>query len=235
MATQKETPAEKTPSPKESAGESGSPSPSASSRPPQASKDKPAPSKSSAFQDAEWGANHLAGISLFGTLSKEELKKLYARGTIRKVQAHAHVVIEGENSSGLFILLSGTVSVYKNDAVTGTMQRLTFLDTGANFGELSLIDRAPRSATVVAEKDCELFELPANAFDQFLKEAGDGTSSRFYRRCSEDLVVRLRQQNADYLISQQLLWRYALRKEDPRDLQNSPTVDGDQKFAANSK
>jgi CRP-like cAMP-binding protein len=94
------------------------------------------------------------------------------------------------------------------------MQRLAFLEDGANFGELSLIDRAPRSATVVAEKDCEVFELASPEFDQFLKEAGDGTSNRFYRRCAEELVTRLRQQNADYIISQQLLWRYALRREE---------------------
>jgi len=165
------------------------------------------------FRDPEWGAKQLRSISIFQGLSNDELFDLYNLGRIRTLKSKAHAVIEGEPTRGLYILLSGTVSVYKTDKTSGTMHRLTFLEEGSSFGELSLFDTAPRSATVATECVCHLFYLDADTFLMYLEKKGDSTKTRFYKQCAEELVERFRHQNSDYIHAQQLLWKYALRKE----------------------
>lgn len=165
------------------------------------------------YKNRAWGGSQLRRIGLFAGLTDHELEDLYGLGTIKTVRAHAHVVIEGESTFGLYVVVEGTLSVYKTDPQTAAMQRLAYLEKGHCFGELSLIDQAPRSATVAADSPCILFHLEAQTFLGYLNELGDGTKARFYERCANELVVRLRQQNSDYIAAQQLLWRHALRQD----------------------
>jgi CRP-like cAMP-binding protein len=156
-------------------------------------------------------AELLGKISLFQALTPEELHQLAQLGTYREVPTQAHAVIEGEPTRGLFILLKGKMSVYKNEHTTQGMARLAWLEDGAAFGELSLLDHAPRSATVSAETNCHLFYLDAQAFEAFLEQGGSHMKARFYHTCAMEMVERFRHQNQDYMASQHLLWKYALR------------------------
>ena len=169
------------------------------------------------FADPEWGGGQLEKIGIFSRFSTEELSSLWKIGRVRSLKAGNHAVIEGELSRGLYIILSGKVSVHKNDLVSGAMHRIAYLEEGVAFGELSLFDMAPRSATVVADTQCCLFELDAQVFESHLDEKGDDFKIRFYQRCAEDLAERFRNINSDYIISQQLLWKYALRRADTEE------------------
>ena len=164
------------------------------------------------FQDPVWGAGRLREISLFARFSDSELARIYGIGRLIKLKPKVNAVIEGEPTRGMYILLLGRVSVYKNDPATGNMSRLAMLEEGAHFGELSLFDNAPRSATVVAETDCFLFQLGAEVFAPFLQNATPDLQVRFYKTCAEDMAARFRKLNVDYISSQQLLWKYALRR-----------------------
>jgi len=166
------------------------------------------------FQDPKWGAARLREISLFGLFTDDELTRLYKIGRLVKLKPKAHAVIEGEPTRGLYLLLHGRVSVYKTDPSNGSLVRLAMLDEGANFGELSLFDTAPRSATVVAEASCYLFQLGAEEFNRYLVAAGRDLQVRFFRTCAEEMASRFRKLNADYLNSQRLLWKYALRRDE---------------------
>ena len=90
------------------------------------------------------------------------------------------------------------------------MIRLTYLEAGSCFGELSLFDGAARSATVVAESNCHLFCLDVSVFDGFLDKVGDDLKVRFYKQCAEEMATRFRVQNSDYIHAQNLLWSHAL-------------------------
>ena len=169
------------------------------------------------FQDREWGAAQLSEVSLFGSFSEPELRELYGVGRLVRLRSKTHVVVEGEPTRGLYILLHGTVSVYKSDPATDKMIRLTMLDEGASFGEMSLFDTAPRSATVVAESTCYLFQLDADRFQEYLADQGNALELRFYRVCAEYLAERFRSLNSDYLESQKLLWQHALRRSDEEE------------------
>lgn len=175
------------------------------------------PEMAEQFRNAQWGAKQLAAIPLFKELTHDELAEIYGRGEIISFKPKSYAVIEGEPTRGLFIILHGTVSVYKNDPVTGAMHRLAFLESGANFGELSLFDTAPRSATVAAESVCHMFSLDAEVFNKYLEERGEGAKYRFYKACAEDLVGRFRGLNSDYITAQQLLWKHALSPKTDTD------------------
>ena len=166
------------------------------------------------FQDPYWGASQLAGIPLFSAFSEDELRGLYSMGRLLKMRPSSHVVIEGEPTRGLFLLLHGTVSVHKSDPSTGSMMRIAVLEEGAHFGEFSLFDTAPRSATVAADTQCILFSLDAKRFDDYLHKRGAETEAKFYRSVCAELSVRVRKLNDDYITAQQLLWKHALRRSE---------------------
>lgn len=71
---------------------------------------------------------------------------------------------EGEQGSAMYILLEGTVSLSKSDVELATLQ------PGAHFGEMALIERAPRSATVTARSDCAVLMIDREAFYGLLAE-----------------------------------------------------------------
>jgi CRP-like cAMP-binding protein len=165
------------------------------------------------FKDDEWGAAQLQTINILKRFTKEELKSLYSKGEVRSFKAQTYIIIEGEDSRGLFIILKGVVSVYKADATTGTMHRIAYLEEGKHFGELSLFDDSPRTATVSAENICYTYYLDFKDFDEFMNTQEQEAQTRFYRACSEELVERFKILNEDYIASQQLLWRHALKKD----------------------
>src|SRR5688500_8875618 len=80
----------------------------------------------------------LGQVELFHCFNSHELIDLLSRGQICDFDPGVNVVIEGEDSRGMFLILAGRVSVYKNNLVTGEMHRLTYLSEGDTFGELSL-------------------------------------------------------------------------------------------------
>jgi len=169
------------------------------------------------FRDPKWGASQLSGISILKGFTVEELETLYGIGEVISLKPNSYAVIEGEPTRGLYVILYGTVSVYKNEPISGAMHRIAYLDQGANFGELSLFDQAPRSASVAAEAVCHLFHLDADVFATYLTKAGEGPTSRFYKACAEELVSRFRKLNTDYITSQQQLWKYAFTKDKQAD------------------
>lgn len=87
---------------------------------------------------------HLAGIPLFASCSKKELRHL--RSLCDEVDVPSGKVLTRQGSVGYecFLIVSGSASVAIDDQV------ITSLGPGAYFGELSLLDKQPRSATVTA-------------------------------------------------------------------------------------
>jgi CRP-like cAMP-binding protein len=164
------------------------------------------------LRDPGWGAGFLRSIAIFSEITDEELVEVYGLGKVLVHNSQSNIVIEGEETRSLFVLVLGTVSVYKRDPNAASLVRLTHLESGEAFGELSLFDNAPRSATITAESDCVLFTLDYEAFHKYLTEKGDNIKARFYQRCAEEIAERFRRQNDDYIQSQQLLWKHALRK-----------------------
>ncbi len=106
----------------------------------------------------------IATIPLLATLSKKQRKRLL--GESRKVTHNAGhaVAIEGAGSLALHVILEGSATVSVGGAVKRT------LGVGDHFGEISLLDGRPRSATVVADGALTTLAIPHLAFKDILDD-----------------------------------------------------------------
>jgi CRP-like cAMP-binding protein len=118
-------------------------------------------------------AKALRRSPVFELLSSAELDVL---GQLSKPQRHARgetIFAEGEVGASLYVLASGEVEVVQR-APSGAEVVLAVLGEPAVFGEMSLIDREQRSATVRARSDCTALQLTAENFATFRKHSRDG-------------------------------------------------------------
>jgi CRP-like cAMP-binding protein len=88
----------------------------------------------------------LAGMPLFAGLSRRHLNRIGALATAKRYPAGARIVKVGDPGEAFFVIMDGTVAVRAG-------ARRTLLATGDFFGEMSLLDGRPRSATVVAQTE----------------------------------------------------------------------------------
>jgi CRP-like cAMP-binding protein len=102
--------------------------------------------------------DHLAQVPLFSTCSRKDLQKLGKASDEIAVKAGKVLVEEGKPGHEFFLIEDGTAEVRRNNRKVATLGR------GQFFGELSLLDRGPRSATVVAHTDMTLVVLGQREF-----------------------------------------------------------------------
>ncbi|HEY7136199.1 MAG TPA: cyclic nucleotide-binding domain-containing protein [Acidimicrobiia bacterium] len=129
--------------------------------------------------------DHLRDVSLFSALSRKELSLVARRAEDVKVAAGKVLVNEGAPGSEFFVIVDGTARVTRKGRKVAT------LGPGAAFGELALLDRAPRNATVVAETPMELVVLGQREFAGILDEVPG-----FARKLLAGLAHRLRESDA---------------------------------------
>ena len=99
-------------------------------------------------QEADDLLDVLAGVKIFETLTGEELRRI-ERIVHRRVYLPEEVVVhQGNPGLGMYIIQSGSADVLL-EAEDGRMIRLATLGDGQFFGEMSLLDGAPRAASVV--------------------------------------------------------------------------------------
>lgn len=105
----------------------------------------------------------LAQVTLFADLPPDELALLAARATIRSFPKNAILINEGDQSDSLYLILSGLVKVYVSDD-EGREMLLDMMGAGEYFGELSLIDQEPRSASVITVEACKIMIVSRDNF-----------------------------------------------------------------------
>lgn len=157
-------------------------------------------------------AASLKDSKLLKAFTDSELSQIISMGVTTEYEAHANIVIEGELSWGLYIILKGTVGIFKTNKLTGANHDIGELKAGNFFGELSLIDENPRSATVRAMNEVHVFYLSKDAFMAFLDRSSQ-VKLKFYDSCIKTLVSRLRELDDNYVVCQYQLWETALKRE----------------------
>jgi CRP/FNR family cyclic AMP-dependent transcriptional regulator len=108
-------------------------------------------------------------ISLFQHLSDAELTRVRALCTLRSFTEEEVIVGDGDKTTDVFFILSGTVRV---TSLTVDGREVIFSDVSAGgvFGEFSAIDGEPRSASGRAQSDCTLARMPSAVFRTLLRE-----------------------------------------------------------------
>ena len=114
----------------------------------------------------------LKTVPLFAGFLDEQLRLLATAVTRRNVPRGAIVIVEGDPTDSLYIVISGRLKVMMSDA-EGKEVILAMLGPGEYFGEMGLIDDSPRSATVMAVEPCELIALAKRDFKRCLVEHFD--------------------------------------------------------------
>jgi len=103
-------------------------------------------------------------VELFHGLNREELVKIFSKGMTMRVAKGETIFHKGTVGSQMYVVLGGKVGVFDNNKL------LAELHTGDMFGEMALVNREPRSATVMAVEESKLFVLSENTFQQLLSK-----------------------------------------------------------------
>ncbi len=98
---------------------------------------------------------YLAQVPLFSSCSTRDLGKIAKAADRINMVAGTTLITQGTAGKQAFVLLSGSATVKRNGKKIATVQ------AGAIVGELSLLDRGSRTATVVCDTDCELLVVDA--------------------------------------------------------------------------
>ncbi len=115
-------------------------------------------------------ARLIDALPMFEDLPEDVLSDLAGRVQLRAFRAGRPVFRQGDEPAAFYVVRSGTFHVIEEDHDTGTERVLRSLGRGESFGELALIDRSRRAATVRAVEDGELFEVDKGTFDRLLAD-----------------------------------------------------------------
>jgi CRP-like cAMP-binding protein len=137
----------------------------------------------------------LDACPLFEGLPPETLDELAQDASLRSVRAGETIIREGEEGDTLFVIAEGRVRTEKRTP-SGDSWTVRFYEKGGVFGEVSLLDRVRRSATVVAETDGTLLLIGRDRFVAF-GDRHPAAGLAVTRRLAERLASRLRRATDD--------------------------------------
>lgn len=129
----------------------------------------------------------LKAVPLFSSFPEDQLRMLASVVTRKSATRSTTVMAGGDATDSLYIVLSGRLKVMMSDA-DGKEVILSILGPGEFFGEMGLIDDAPRSASVVAIEACELLSIAKRDFKKCLADNFEMTMA-----VMRGLVRRLRE------------------------------------------
>ncbi|MCB9593278.1 MAG: cyclic nucleotide-binding domain-containing protein [Sandaracinaceae bacterium] len=126
----------------------------------------------------------LGHIVLFSELDMKELVKVNNAFSHKDYVRDEVVVHEGDVAETLFVIVRGAA------AVTRAGTQVALLRAGDHFGEMALLSRRPRSATVRCLKDCQMLALERDAFYDIMR-SDQTIAGKFLWRLAQTLSLRL--------------------------------------------
>jgi CRP-like cAMP-binding protein len=125
---------------------------------------------------------------LLVNLTPDQLERLAKVGDVESYNPAETIVAEGSLGDALFLILSGQVAVHKGPQTFAT------LSAGDFFGEMSLVEPAPRSANVTSMSATFVFRLPHDALRALLTD-DPSAASILLVQVVKTLSERLRRAN----------------------------------------
>ncbi len=114
-------------------------------------------------------SQQLQRLPLFSGLPQDALLEL--SGIVKELSYKRNTVVisQGDETRSLYIVLHGRLKVLASDE-DGNQTIFSFLGAGDFFGELSLLDDAPRSASVITVEDTKVLHLSHQHFNEFISK-----------------------------------------------------------------
>ena len=128
----------------------------------------------------------LKKVPLFAKLDKNALHEVAQIADELDLPAGKEMATEGDRGREFFVLLRGSADVTRNGERINTMQEGDF------FGEIALVTKMPRTATVTATTDVDVLVITERAFDDLLKkspEIGRAVAEALAERVAPELPV----------------------------------------------
>lgn len=138
---------------------------------------------------------HLRRMKVFSEMTEDQLARFVDMVEPVNVRANYIIVKEKEQGDCMYLILDGEVRV--RQLTQGKETTLATLETGDFFGEICLFDEGPRSADVVANKDCTLLKITAGTFHSIMDKQPD-IAVRFLFAIIRTVESRIRKQNKKY-------------------------------------
>lgn len=129
-------------------------------------------------------------------LSPGELQDLSDRLVATELAAGVDVVVAGSPADAMFFLARGEVGVFLCNPAAED-QLVSRLGPGMSFGEVAMVDRQPRSATVRTLSACSVLRLSFETFDRMTHEGLEHLQAKLFANLARVLAARLRSANAE--------------------------------------
>jgi hypothetical protein len=134
----------------------------------------------------------LRRVKALADMSDSQLERFIQFMEPQQARQWTQIVKQGETGDGMFLVLEGELRVRLMINERETI--LATLGVGECFGEMSLFDRGPRSADVLANKDCVLLKVGSEAFDKLRVEAPE-LAAPMLHSIARTLAGRIRADN----------------------------------------
>jgi serine/threonine protein kinase len=131
----------------------------------------------------------IQSLEFFKEFPDSELWEIIRACIWQQFKAGSEIIVEGDIDDSFYIITSGEVDVYKDNALIGNLQ------TGDCFGEMSYLSKAKRTATITAKNDVDLMKINATLIEQASIEC----QLHFSRVFMQTLVKRLSATTAMYV------------------------------------
>ncbi len=137
-------------------------------------------------------SSRIGMVTLFATLSPRELRVIDGLVHDRHYLKDEVIFDQGEDGQALFVVLSGRVLICRQgEPVAG---RIAEISSGSLFGELALLEGAPRGAQARASEDCVLVALSRADFYRLMDTHG-AIASKIALQLARDLGQKLTARN----------------------------------------
>jgi len=112
-------------------------------------------------------------IPLFSGLDEVELLAICSHIRLHRFSGGRKIIQQGDSGDCFYTIVSGEVDVVYEDA-SGRERVVETLSTGDSFGEIALIEKVPRTASIVAKVPTAVFEINRESFEKFIVSSVGG-------------------------------------------------------------
>jgi len=148
----------------------------------------------------------IKAVPIFAKINKTELDEIGRISEFKEFGKDEIIFSEGEEGDSMFIIMKGRVKVYKSSS-SGQIKTLDILEKGDFLGEMAILDKEIRSASVMTVEDTEVLVLKRAVFEKQIK-----TDPELSLKILRALCARLRKADKDIeaLSFQNVLGRVAI-------------------------
>lgn len=140
---------------------------------------------SDSIDKGNW-AELLKAVEFFKPFDAADLDEMFESSVVTKYPSGATIIIESGLEDSFYVILSGEARVVKED--NNKLRTISTLATGDCFGEMAMLLDEPRSASILAETNCIVFEIEKDEIDKLRIEIRE----KLYRQFAIMISRRLK-------------------------------------------